>query len=168
MTYFLEIDGYKLFQLDGNWSDKPGNIKKGGGLCAYIRNDLLVSPITYQHLNISTQHAEKQWLSFKNKFCKDIIVATCYRPPTGNIEQFINTLENSITTLNLQKNYVFILGDMNLDLSLTNCNDSKKLKSTFEQLGFIQLIKDPNNYGRNNSIIDVIYCTIKENSNKEN
>ena len=84
----------------------------------------------------------------QNEYCKDIIIANCYRPPSGTIDNFIKILEFRLNQIDLSKNDVFVIGDLNIDFSITTCNNVKKLKSMLEQLGFIQIIKKPTRYSK--------------------
>ena len=113
----LNIDDHTLYRLDRSWGDTPHTTKKGGGVCMYVRNDLDASYLLLKESNISTQHGEIQWLSIQNDYCKNIIIANCYRPPSGKVENFVNLLERNLLTLDKQKNDIFVIGDLNIDFS---------------------------------------------------
>ena len=124
----LEIDNFVLYGKDRDWRDNSGTIKKGGGIATYIKNDYNVSDYALQHLNESTQHGEFQWLLVKNNHCKNIVIANCYRPPSGNIDIFIKSIETKLSTIDRGKNDVFLTGDINIDLNNNVCNSTKLLK----------------------------------------
>ena len=152
------INNYNLFRHDRDWGDTPDIIKKGGGICTYIRADYNVLQYAFQNLNESSQNGEMQWLLVKNKHCKNIIIVNCYRPPAGNVSAFIKTLETKLLGIDRGKYDVFVTGDMNIDLINNNCNNSKLLKSSMEELGFSQYIKKPTRYGQNkNTLLDVLF-----------
>ena len=71
---------------------------------------------------------------------KNIIIVNCYGPPTGNIENFITLLEIKLLSLDGDTNYVFVTGDIFIDMNSNACNNVKQLKTTMEQLGFSQFI----------------------------
>ena len=97
-------------------------------------------------------------MALNNNHCKNIIIANCNRPPSGNADNFVKTLEQKLLRIDCIKNDIFITGDINVDLGDVVCNTAKKFKTTMVQLGFTQLIKETTRYGQNkNSILDVIY-----------
>ena len=51
------------------WSEN-GNLKKGGGVCMYITNNLNYSESALSHLNVTSRNMEVQCVLFKSK-CKD-------------------------------------------------------------------------------------------------
>ena len=59
--YNLSCD-FDVIRLDRNWY-KPGisTIKKGGGVCIFIKNSLQYSDFDYKPLNISSKDIEAQW-----------------------------------------------------------------------------------------------------------
>ena len=99
-----------------------------------------VSASQLQDLNISSQHGELQWMYITNDYCKNIIIANCYRPHAGDVKHFITLLEDRLITLDMQKNDIFVLGDFNIDFSTVNCDKLKRLRTLFEQYGFNQKI----------------------------
>ena len=65
---------------------------------------------------------------------KKLIIVNCYRPSTGNIENCITLLEIKLLPLDGDKNYVFVTGDIVIDMNSNACNNVKQLKTTMEQL----------------------------------
>ena len=155
---FVEIPNYTPFRLDRNWGEQRGIIKKGGGICSYIRSDFNVSNTKFSHLNVTSRHAEIQWIHITNDHCKDIILVNCYRPPTGDVENFVNNLEEGLAVLDLNRFDIFVLGDMNVDLAQKNSGDVKLISSMLQHFGLLQIIKNPTRYGATkDSILDVIF-----------
>ena len=152
---------YTLLRLDRDWNDNnnPNSPpKKGGGVCTFIRNNLDFSENTHSSLNMSSKDIEMQWLSISQKPNKTILIANCYRPPQGNIDRFIEILENILDDMNLTKIEIFLLGDFNIDILEKNDDKNKKFINTLKQFGLKQLIDEPTRYSNEkNSGIDLIF-----------
>ena len=72
----LTIDGYNLVRQDrGNHN--YGTIKRGGGLCIYIKQDI-----------------EMIGIKVMSPFTRDIYVFNTYRPPAGNVDTFIKNVQD--------------------------------------------------------------------------
>ena len=94
---------YTLIRLDRGWNDSndPNAVpKKGGGLCTFIKNSLEFSETAFDHMNISNNNIEIQWISINQKPNKTILIGNCYRPPQGKkpIEQ-----KNQLEQIDLDK-----------------------------------------------------------------
>ena len=154
----LNIKGYELFRLDRQVLNENNMTKKGGGVCLYIKDNINTRFFNLDHICISTQHGECQWveLCFENQ--RNIIIGNVYRPPQGHIDVFINYLDTCIEEINTRDCDTYILGDCNIDV-LDKKNDStKKLLELLTQTGFSNLINMPTRYDSNkNSCIDHIY-----------
>ena len=62
----LQIDGYQLKRLDRSWhAENQTQLKKGGGVAAYIKDDLLCSEDTFSRYNTSSNVIECLWLEIK-------------------------------------------------------------------------------------------------------
>ena len=86
----FELSNYNLYSLDRSWKDIDSrNIKKGGGVGLYIKSNLHSNDKDLEHLKCSSKHIECQWVSIKQNNCKFILVGDLYRPPQGNIDNFI-------------------------------------------------------------------------------
>ena len=154
----LTIENFDLIRLDRTWGGHLNVPKKGGGLCIYVNTKLHFSETILSNLNSSTSDGEIQWVQIHNKHCKNIIIANCYHPPTGNIENFVDSLEANLLAVDRAKNDIFVTGDINIALTENLCKDVKYIRSMMEQLGFVQLIKNPTRFGQTrNSLLDVIF-----------
>ena len=56
---FVNIPGYKLLRLDRNWSENR-TLKKGGGVCMYLKESIQFSDNELSHLNKSSMDIEIQ------------------------------------------------------------------------------------------------------------
>ena len=85
---------------DRDWMDSDCNTtKKGGGLGIFINNILRYSENTYSYLNRSMKDIEAQWVALLQKKNKVILLCNVYRPPQGNIETFLDTIDNILSEL---------------------------------------------------------------------
>ena len=54
---------------------------------------------------------------------------------------FVKKLEDSLNTLDIDRYDIFVLVDINIDIALNDCPNTKLVINMFQQLGFKQLIK---------------------------
>ena len=148
---------YTLIRNDRNWLDYNNtHIKKGGGVATYIRNNLNFSETSHSHFNTSNITIESQWISINQKNSKLILIGNVYRPPQGDIDEFIQTIETILTTIDLSKTELYIMGDINIDFNDKKHPATKKLSSFIKPYGLNQIIKNTTRYSKDkNSIIDV-------------
>ena len=110
------------------------------------------------YLNVSNKDIECQWIELCLDHQRNLIIANVYRPPQGDVDDFISYLENSLDNLNLVNKDVFILGDMNIDVSDKKAHDSKKLTAFILPNGLTNCIRNPTRYcSTKASCIDHIY-----------
>ena len=154
----LNLDGYILYRLDRTFYNNQNHIKKGGGVCLYIREEIDVKLSTVEHLSNSSQNIECQWVELCFEKQRNIIVGNMYRPPQGDVEIFIKYVEGCIEEIDLSKKDVYIFGDVNIDALDKNHDSTKKLVEFLSQTGLTNYIRKPTRYttGRN-SCLDHIY-----------
>ena len=94
-------------------------------------------------------------MKYKLPYTRPIYIFNVYRPPTGDVDDFIAALSNSIGIYRNQKCDIFVGGDFNIDMSRKNTIDSKKLIKFFKQ---IQLKQEISTITRpdSNAILDLI------------
>ena len=133
------------------------NTKKGGGVLMYIRDSITWGDENVKFLNRGKAFLEIQWNDIINEKCKNFIIANAYRPPDGNISDFRDFIEAAFSAIDLSKNDVFLIGDLNLDYLDSKVAGVKELKLLLKQFGFSQLIKGPTRFTANrNSCLDLI------------
>ena len=161
----INIPGYRITRLDRNWLEN-NSIKKGGGVCIYIKENIIFTDSDVCKFNISTQDIEIQWITLRFPKMKDIIIANVYRPPQGNAKNFCKYLKNCFNNIkDLFKKEIFILGDFNIDILQKTKDISKDLLNMMLSFGFKQFINEPTRYGRNNTCIDLIFTNSDHISN---
>ena len=100
------IPGYDFFQ-----DDSP---TAAGGVGLYISKFLKAS--FRPDLKLKLQQVESCWVEFKTANKSSTIVGCIYKHPRANIEEFMVKLESILNEINNNKQTVYILGDMNIDL----------------------------------------------------
>lgn len=109
----------------------------------------------YLDLCVSNEDIELQIFELKVRIVQKMIFLNVYRPPSGKVDSFINTL--STTLQSVEKLYefdVFILGDCNLPYNLTNSPSFRKLKQLESRFGLRQIITDPTRI--NSSVANIL------------
>ena len=115
----LSIDDYDLVRQDRTVRNTATNkTKSGGGLAIYIHNSLTYSTSELEHLNCCSTDIEMQWLTLTKPHMKKIVVANIYRPPSGSVGNFTDSLYACFDALSKYKEHdIFLLGDMNIDMN---------------------------------------------------
>ena len=151
-------DDYVLLRNDRNWrQNNSTQIKKGGGVGIFIKSKLNFCESSFKHLNCSTEDIEIQWIGIKQPHSKPIIIGNLYRPPQGNIDNFIQKLEMQLADFNLDRVEMFLMGDFNIDFFDKNSSNYKKLTDFIKPLGLRQIVKKTTRPTLNrNSCIDLI------------
>ena len=126
----LYVPGYHLIRLDRRWLNLRGQVKKGGGVCCYINNDLKFSYLELNELNCSNQNGEILHVIIEQPFIKKCIIINVYRPPQGNVDLFTEKIIDNITDLNIKypNAEIILLGDFNLNTLTKNSNDAQQVK----------------------------------------
>ena len=155
----IDIKGYNVIRNDRNWHDEPNstNIKKGGGVCMYLKDCLKYKVDVLPKLTISSRDIECQNVELLLTNQKNVLIVSLYRPPNGNIETFSNIIEAALHDIDLPKKDVIILGDFNFDFLVKSNADTKCITRLISSFGLTKLINGPTRYSATkNSCIDQI------------
>ena len=138
----MEIDGFSLFRRD-----RCGK-RKGGGLCAYVRNAIKCSVISFSEIEIDLS-IEIMCLLCKSEY-SEYVIFLCYHPPKAayHHSNFKAQLSNCIEYVNVnhRPNLVLVAGDFNsLDTDFL-CVDH----------GLYQLVNEPTHL---NHTIDKLFVS---------
>ena len=121
---FVSIKDYILIRSDRKTMEN-GTIKRGGGLCTYVRKTIICEELS--DLTISNCDIELHVMKYKLPFTRPLYIFNVYRPPAGNIDNFIQLLSNHVGLYRNQKCDIFVGGDFNIDISRKNSGDSQKI-----------------------------------------
>ena len=151
------LNNYNKFVLD---KIKKGNSykKKGSGLITFVDNKFKNVSLDHDHTD-SSADGEFLCVKFKNNN-KTYFLLNVYRPPSGNVENFINKLEIILVSINLVKqNTCYIFGDFNLNLYNPSSNHVNNYLDIVFSSGLFPLISRATHFmGRNPTCIDHILC----------
>ena len=153
-----QIPGYNLERNDRKWSEQGNQVKKGGGIACYIKQNLTYSRDN-EELNISVVDLESLWITILIPNMRKIVVGIMYRPPQGNIPNFIKLMENQIKDIHDKHNQpfdLFIMGDMNIDYMNTRASGRSDIREIEDLYGLKQLISEPTHYSSKPTTIDYI------------
>ena len=110
----IDLQGYTLIRQDRQGLRKV----KGGGICAYIRNDFICDTTSLARLNKIKDSYQMLWLEIKPGNLKKITLGIVYKPPDGNAEEFLLDFREALEALgNITDRELHILGDFNLDIT---------------------------------------------------
>ena len=154
----LTIQGYKLVRKDRT-------TKRGGGIIAYIRNDIDYDEIDESEAG-ETQgpQIETLWIKINFKHTRPILLCIMYNPPNCSIT-------NALSELGLQmKQYrpvtdheIYMLGDTNVNMLQKNTAEFKKTKWFCFNNGLEQIITEPTRITQTSStLIDIIFTNVKD------
>uniref|UniRef100_A0A803JAV9 Reverse transcriptase domain-containing protein n=1 Tax=Xenopus tropicalis TaxID=8364 RepID=A0A803JAV9_XENTR len=140
------LNGYTLFRRDRE-------IKKGGGVCLYVKSDL--KPC---NKDITNENVESLWveISVGLKVTKKMIIGVCYKPPRideGDEAQLLLQMEEAS-----KLGQVVVMGDFNYpDIDWSNGVAKSERASRFVNMlndNFLfQAVQEPT---RNDSILDLV------------
>ena len=97
----VSIEGYNLLRYDRN--------RHGGGVACYVRND-----ICYSTKCIFSSLIENITIDILLPQSKPITIGILYRPPSQH--DFLEKLSESLKSIKLEDNELYILGDLNYNL----------------------------------------------------
>ena len=124
-------DLYHLKGYESVYLSKINNKSKGSGLAIYIKNDLTF--VETPAFCYSSPDIETLFIEVSNEKMP-ITLGVVYRPPNGNIVNFMNQFESLIEKL--PKENSFITGDFNINLHRASESSTKNFEQCFTSAGF--------------------------------
>ena len=105
----------------------------------YIKNGVNVKKL--DALSTCTPNLEALVVRLYLKGVKEIYAIGCYRPPDGNIDQFISEMEHILFNLSDRINIeILILGDLNINLNKHRETNVKKYTDFLKRHGLLNII----------------------------
>ena len=154
----ISIPGYNIFRLDRQTLNPVTNkIKVGGGTAIYVKEKYECDSFTLNDFNVSNSDIEMLWISIKTQHLKPLMITSIYRPPSGNTNNLIETLNKSLESIcDLFDNEIFILRDMNIDI--LNTKDSL-FKNKMNRHNLNIQIKEPTRFNNisKGTLLDLIF-----------
>lgn len=138
---FINIPNFKVYRCDAG---------RGGGVCIYVRDTLKSNRISTTAVNNTA--VEDVWVTVQSNMLPSFIIGTVYRHPHATSESF-EYIEKVFREMSLKKKPLFILGDLNDDLTKSNAKLAKVIKKSKLE----QIIDKPTRITENtSSLLDLI------------
>lgn len=131
----VKFPGFSLFRLDRNY-------KIGGGVCAYVKNNLKcvkLADLSY----ISDTGLHQLWLKVQVKNFKSFIISTAYRTDDVPVNCFKTDLSFMFTSAMTFNVPIFILGDLNYNLLRPSDPEPKAVLDFCNCFNLTQVINKP-------------------------
>lgn len=145
------LEGYRLLH-------KPrgkGKKREGGGIGMYIQNRLRSREIV-----LPPGDLEQHWIEIKINNRK-LAVGVVYKPPKFSVNEFINHLSNTISTIFPQYDYIFLTGDININLLDKSSNESNSFMDLLHSNNLQLIVEQPTRVtSTTRTLLDVICCNI--------
>ena len=110
-------------------------------------------------LNINSLEYESSWIEIKNTRSKNIVIASIYRHPHDNFNEFFQYLESCLSQVMKENKELYICGDFKFDLLKINTDHyTQHFFNLLCSYGFLPHIRQPTRVTDNTaSVIDNIF-----------
>ena len=119
--------------------------KRGGSIVIYVKSEIHKYLTVLRGISGVTHHCEHVWIAITKPNFKKQLICVLYRPPSGNVEEFIQGLFENIRHCedNIGKYELTILGDFNINYKISTSPESKLLKEIERKFQLKQYINVP-------------------------
>ena len=98
---------------------------RGGGVALYIHCRFKYTI----RKDINIEGIENIFIEIENKFGKNVIIGTLYRPPGSNINCFVERIDEELDKMTQENKHIYLMGDFNIDLQHSIRSDSSRLNT---------------------------------------
>lgn len=144
------LSGYRLRHAPR----PPGRFLKGGGVGFYIKRGINARVYAHPPSPPNTEQCEQMWLSLKIN-SKRIIIGTAYRPQWYDVNDFFDSLTDSVCSF-AQFDHVILMGDFNCDL--LDPSKSMRLKEFLTTTGLNNVINEPTHFTKTSATLLDVLC----------
>ena len=95
------------------------------------------------------------WLSVSCRG-RSLVVGVIYRPPDSAVSSFLDSLRGQLQAALSKGTPLFLLGDMNIDLSNPNTFNARRYLQLLTELDLNQIVSEPTHLSPRPSILDHI------------
>ena len=154
---------YNFIRLDRETKRPNGDVKQGGGLGIYYKQDLHVDFTSLSHLNRSNCDIEMQWVIVIRPNTRNIILVNVYRPPDGCANEAYKALNDTLMVIKeLHKYELLILGDFNTDYQNSKLAVTKLAKTFAVNHDLSQVITETTRHSSHTkTTIDLAFTNIR-------
>ena len=126
------------------------------GVAAYVKSNYQCSEITFDFL----VSVELEYIFLKiNVNSKKFAMGVFYRPPNTNINNYINDIDNILSTITPTVDEIICLGDFNVNFF----NLPNPVDTCLQTYNLTQILDEPTRIsGRSSTLIDPIYISNTE------
>ena len=135
-TAAISIESFSVIRQDRNSSID----KKGGGICIYVKNKYSYDSL--EELCAIGPNYETLGIKVKIGHVKPSYILAVYRPPSGNLNKFMDCITAYLENLDLTRSEMFMLGDINIDYKSTSMIRKLKIRNFETKFNLKQLIED--------------------------
>ena len=90
------------------------NKNVGGGVCIYIHKSLRFKQL--EKLNVNTSDVESITIEILSNYGKNVLVNTCYRPPSGDVNVFKKHIKSLLHNNYTKNKIIYTVGDFNVNI----------------------------------------------------
>ena len=127
---------YPITNYNSFYQDTINNKSKGTGVALYVHNSL--NAVVNQELSQITPDIESLFLNIAHHD-KNINIGVIYRPPSGNMSNFLDEFSKIITKIP-KCNSIYIMGDFNINLLESQSSSTLQFEELFLSQGLFPLI----------------------------
>ena len=113
----------------------------GGGVAIYLKKNInckIIPEITLNESYIESVFIQSCRLN------KKFLIGCCYRPPSGDLEQFQEFIDNKLNNLSSESNDLIVCGDFNLDmLKITENRSCENFYHSMSSIALTPVITKP-------------------------
>lgn len=154
--FMVELQGYNLIRHDRKHL-VDGRSRTGGGVGMYLKKSINYK--LHEGAYYSNPDIESFGVTLQMEQCRNFFIIVCYRPPSGNLDNFIETLTSILDSCydGNHKLDLLIAGDINVDLS-SSSNQCKLIDEFMKMSDLKQHIVSPTRItARTSSLLDHLY-----------
>lgn len=158
---WVKVENKSLYNIPGFYSIFSCRDSSNGGLAVFIRNNISSTVLRNTHID-GFHHINVELVLSGRSY----IIHGFYRPPSFEINRFLNILENILHSTDNTRS-CFLVGDINIPINYQNNNVVRKYTSLLESFGFACLNTFPTRPISSN-ILDHVICKIDDISRLRN
>ena len=148
----LVFNGYELHRADRRAPRKSRTTVRGGGVAILSSTNMKTERLDIK----STDPAvDSLWLKATHKG-RSAVIGVLYRPPDSTMSRFIDCLRDQLLNVLAAGRPVFLLGDINIDISRPDARGVTAYKTLLNELSLHQLVQEPTHLSPTPTILDHI------------
>lgn len=149
-TRALDLPGYCLAHRDRATG-------RGGGVAFYIRRG-----IRFREIDLPSTSLEQLWICLEWARVS-VVIGTAYRPPTMPLDLALDCLGEAVTNLGCAADYMFLTGDLNIDLLKRADPSALNVMQFLNIFEFEQLVAEPTRIAKSSeTLIDLLCCSPRD------